>query len=48
MNCTLGNASMGSVVRAGASDRFVYDGTRCVCIVGSTANLDVQIERTVR
>lgn len=48
MNCTLGDASMGSVVRANTSRSFAYDGTRCICIVASTANVDVQIERTTR
>jgi len=48
MNCTAGNASMGSVVPPGNSRQFRYDGTRCVCMVASGANTDVQVERFAR
>ncbi len=48
MNCTAGSASRGSVIPPGQSRRFVYDGTRCPCVVGSAAISDVQVERVVR
>lgn len=48
MNCTAGDASMGSIVPAGQSRTFRYDGTRCLCIVGSTSGMSVQVERLVR
>jgi hypothetical protein len=48
MNCTAGDASMGSIIPAGQSRTFRYDGTRCVCIVGSTTSMSVQVERLVR
>lgn len=48
MNCTAGDASMGSVVTAGASRQFRYDGTRCACIVASGASTTVQVERVIR
>jgi len=48
VNCTLGNAAMGSVVPAGQARTFRYDGTRRPCIVGSAANMDVQSERVTR
>ena len=48
MNCTNGDASQGSLVVAGASRIFRYDGTRCACIVGSAAGVEGQVERVVR
>lgn len=48
MNCTLGSANIGSVVPHGQSRQFRYDGTRCVCMVASTSNIDVLVERVVR
>jgi hypothetical protein len=48
MNCTAGNASQGSVVPAGQSRAFRYDGTRCACVVADGAATTGQIERVVR
>lgn len=48
MNCTLGSANIGSIVPHGQSRQFRYDGTRCVCMVASTSNIDVLVERVVR
>lgn len=48
MNCTTGDASMGSVVPAGQSRALRYAGNRCVCIVASGAGTTVQVERVVR
>lgn len=48
MNCTSGDASMGSVITAGGSRQFRYDGTRCACVVGSAASSVIQVERVVR
>jgi hypothetical protein len=48
MNCTLGSANIGSLVPHGQSRQFRYDGTRCVCMVASTSNTDVLVERVVR
>ncbi len=48
MNCTLGSANIGSVIPHGQSRQFRYDGTRCVCMVASTSNIDVLVERVVR
>lgn len=48
MNCTLGSANIGSVVPHGQSRQFRYDGTRCVCMVASSSNIDVLVERVVR
>lgn len=48
MNCTLGSANIGSVIPHGQSRQFRYDGTRCVCVVASTSNIDVLVERVVR
>lgn len=48
MDCTLGSANVGSIVPHGQSRQFRYDGTRCVCMVASTSNIDVLVERVVR
>jgi hypothetical protein len=48
MNCTLGSANIGSLVPHGQSRQFRYDGTRCVCMIASTSNTDVIVERVVR
>ena len=48
MNCTLGSANIGSIVPHGQSRQFRYDGTRCVCMIASTSNTDVIVERVVR
>lgn len=48
MNCTSGDASQGSVITAGNSRSFRYDGTRCVCMVASAASTVVQAERYTR
>lgn len=48
MNCTANDASMGSVITAGASRQFRYDGTRCACIVASGAATTTQVERVLR
>lgn len=48
MNCTLGSPNIGSIVPHGQSRQFRYDGTRCVCMVASTSNTDVLVERVVR
>lgn len=48
MNCTHGDASMGSVVPKGQSRSFRYQGNRCACIVASGASTDVLVERVIR
>lgn len=48
MNCTHGDASMGSVVPKGQSRAFRYSGRRCGCMVASGAATDVQVERETR
>lgn len=48
MNCTDGDASQGSLVPAGSSRAFRYDGTRCACVVASGASTTGQVERVVR
>jgi hypothetical protein len=48
MNCTDADASQGSIVPAGTSRAFRYDGTRCACVVASGASTTGQIERVVR
>lgn len=48
MNCTHGDASMGSIVPKGQSRSFRYGGNRCACVVASGANTDFQVERTTR
>jgi len=48
MNCTNGDASQGSLIPAGQSRTFRYNGTRCACIVASGATTTAQVERVVR
>lgn len=48
MNCTAGDVSMGSLVAPGKDRSFRYDGTRCVCVVGSAAATEFQVERVLR
>jgi hypothetical protein len=48
MNCTDADASQGSIVLAGTSRAFRYDGTRCACVVASGASTTGQVERVVR
>jgi hypothetical protein len=48
INCTAGDSAMGSVIPPGQSRDFRYAGTKCVCVVGSAASTDVQVERIVR
>lgn len=48
MNCTNADASQGSVVTAGGSRAFRYDGTRCGCVVAAGASTTGQVERVVR
>jgi hypothetical protein len=48
MNCTAGDAAQGSLIPAGQSRAFRYDGTRCACVVASGAATTGQIERVVR
>ena len=48
INCTAGDANMGSVVTPGSSRQFRYAGTRCACVVASAASTDVQVERVIR
>lgn len=48
MNCTHGDASMGTIVPFGKAIKVIYSGDRCACAVASGANTDAQIERTTR
>lgn len=48
MNCTHGDASIGSPVPKGQSRAFRYAGSRCGCIVASGAGTDVVVERVSR
>ena len=48
MDCTLGSANIGSIIPHGQSRQFRYDGTRCICMVASTSNINVLVERVVR
>ena len=48
MNCTASNASKGRSILSHTQRTFIYDGTRCACIVGVGASTIVQVERIVR
>lgn len=48
MNCTDSSPSKGRAIFFHHQRTFVYDGTRCACIVGAAASTITQVERIVR
>ena len=48
MNCIDSSPSKGRAIFFHHQRTFVYDGTRCACIVGAAASTIVQVERIVR